>query len=413
MNRLQKLLALVLTAVMICAAVPALAMTEDEYAAAAKIETTLADDYTGKTVILHSNDVHGAIAGYAYIVGLKKVFEDKGAEVILADVGDFSQGTPYVSTTKGETAIAMMIIAGYDVAALGNHEFDYGYAQLMNTINEATDPELENKTQFLCADIILRETGESMLDGHTILTTEGGLKLGFFGIDTPETATKVNPGLITEISFVFGDDLYAYAQAEIDALKEEGADLVIGLTHLGVDVESEANGYRSVDLYAHTTGADLLLDGHSHTVMTAGENGEPIQSAGTKFNYVGVVVIDNETKAIEDNFLMPAKTGAYEMVKDTETATWAQLFIDTVDEEYSAVFATSEVLLTGDRAPGNRTEETNLGDLITDAMVWSVVKEGGIEQVEPNQVVGITNGGGIRATIAVGDVTMKDVNTVL
>ena len=84
-----------------------------------------------------------------------------------------------------------------------------------------------------------------------------------------------------------------------------------------------------------------------------------------------------------------------------------------VDEEYSAVFATTEVLLNGAKAPGNRTEETNLGDLITDAMVWSVVKEGGIEQVEPNAVVGITNGGGIRATIEAGDITKKDINTVL
>ncbi len=69
--------------------------------------------------------------------------------------------------------------------------------------------------------------------------------------------------------------------------------------------------------------------------------------------------------------------------------------------------------LNGAKAPGNRTEETNLGDLITDAMLWYVVKEGGIEQVEPNQVICITNGGGIRATIKAGDATMKDINTVL
>ncbi|MBQ4452425.1 MAG: 5'-nucleotidase C-terminal domain-containing protein, partial [Clostridia bacterium] len=101
------------------------------------------------------------------------------------------------------------------------------------------------------------------------------------------------------------------------------------------------------------------------------------------------------------------------LAKDEEVQAKAQAIIDEVDAKYGAVFATTEVLLNGAKAPGNRTEETNLGDLITDAMVWSVVKEGGIEQVEPNQVVGITNGGGIRATIDVGDVTMKDINTVL
>ena len=98
---------------------------------------------------------------------------------------------------------------------------------------------------------------------------------------------------------------------------------------------------------------------------------------------------------------------------DAEVLTAAQQIMEKVDAEYNEVFATTEIRLNGDKAPGNRTEETNLGDLITDAMVWSVVKEGGIEQVEPNAVVGITNGGGIRATIEAGDVTKKDINTVL
>ncbi len=413
MNRFQKLLALILTAVMICAAgSTAFAMSKEEYAAAAKIETTLADDYTGKTVILHSNDVHGAIAGYAYIAGLKNAFESKGAEVILADAGDFSQGTPYVSTTKGSSAIAMMVVAGYDVVTLGNHEFDYGYPQLMDNIAAVTNPELENKIKFICADILLKETGEAIIDCHTVIETEGGLKLGFFGMDTPETATKVNPAVIDEISFMNAEEMAACAQNEIDELKAEGADLVIGLIHLGVDVESTSKGNGSTNLYANVSGVDFLIDGHSHTVMTAGENGEPIQSTGLNFANVGVVVIDNETKAIEDNFLMPVQNGVYEMTKDAETAAWAQTLIDATDEVYSAVFATSEVLLNGDRAPGNRTQETNLGDLIADAMVWSVVKEGGIEQEEKN-VVGITNGGGIRAPISEGDVSMLNINTVL
>ena len=81
----------------------------------------------GKTVILHTNDVHGAVDGYAYITALKAEYEAKGAEVILADAGDYSQGTTYVSTTKGLDAIKMMNVAGYDVATIGNHEFDYGY----------------------------------------------------------------------------------------------------------------------------------------------------------------------------------------------------------------------------------------------------------------------------------------------
>ena len=364
------------------------------------VRTTSNPDYTGKTVILHSNDVHGALDGYAYIAGLRTTFESLGAEVITVDAGDFSQGTVYVSTTKGYNAIAMMNAAGYDVVTLGNHEFDYGYAQLMENLKDAA-------FKTICANVILDETGEPILDATTTIETASGLKIGFFGLETPETATKVNPGLITEISFTTFDDLYASAQSAIDSLAD--ADLVIGLTHLGVDKESAANGYRSIDLLTKVTGVDFLIDGHSHTVMTEGPGGEPIQSTGSQFANVGVVVIDNETKAIEDHFLVDTEY----ISKDADVAAVAEELMTAVDEVYNSAFATSEVLLNGERAPGNRTQETNLGDLITDAMVWSVVKEGGIEQVEPNQVVGITNGGGIRAPIDEGDVTMKDINTVL
>jgi len=381
--------------------------TGADYTAAADIRTDISGDYTGKTVILHSNDVHGQIDGYAYIAGLRNIFESLGATVITADAGDFSQGTIYVSSNKGAAAVEMMNAAGYDIATLGNHEFDFGYEQLMSNLSTA------NFTT-LCANVTLDETGESILPASTIIETESGLKLGFFGLETPETVTKVNPGLINMITFATFEGLYTSAQTAIDSLAD--ADLVFGLVHLGVDAESKANGYRSVDLLSKVTGVDMLIDGHSHTVMTKGQNGESIQSTGTKFAYVGVIVIDNEAKGIEDNFLVPTYLGSslYTMngVDETVSAKSAEI-IANVDAEYNSVFATSEVDLNGDKAPGNRTQETNLGDLITDAMVWSVVKEGGIEQVEPNAVVGITNGGGIRAPIAAGDVTKKDINTVL
>ena len=402
---MKRLLSLVLALVMVFAVcVSASAdLTAEEYAAAAKVFTTdLRTDYTGTTVILHTNDVHGALEGYAYIPTLRTWFEDHGAEVITVDAGDFSQGTTYVSTSKGASAVEMMNAAGYDLATLGNHEFDFGYAQLMENLSKA---------QFttICCNVIVDETGESILPGTTVITTKSGMKLGFFGLETPETATKVNPGLIKEISFTTFEDLYKAAQGAVDDLKAEGVDLVIGLCHLGVDSESAANGYRSIDLLGKVTGVDLVIDGHSHTVMSAGENGEPIVSTGTKLENIGVVVINNETKAVEDKFNVATKY----LAKDPDVLAKAQAIITDVESVYGAVFATTEVRLNGDRDPGNRTEETNLGDLITDAMVWSVVKEGGIEQVEPNAVVGITNGGGIRATIEAGDITKNNVNTVL
>ena len=398
MNKTRKLLALVLSLVMVFAiAIPASA--DYDYAANANI---VYSSFEGKTVILHSNDVHGALAGYAYMPALKAQFEAAGAEVYMVDAGDFSQGTVYVSSSLGASAVTMMNAAGYDIVTLGNHEFDFGYQQLKHNLNSA-------KFSVICANVYLDETGETIYEPTKMIETKSGLKLGFFGMETPETATKVNPALITEISFSTFDDLYASAQLAVDSLKEQEADLVIGICHLGVDAESAANGYRSIDLYEKVPGIDFIIDGHSHTVMTSGENGEPIQSTGTKFANIGVVVIDNETKQIERHYLMDTNG----LAADPTVAAEAKGIIDTVDAAYNKPFATSEVFLNGERDPGNRTEETNLGDLITDAMVWKVRSTGGIEEYYDAPLVGVTNGGGIRASIEAGDVTKKDVNTVL
>ena len=374
----------------------------DYYSNLLPVVTTFSPDVNGKTVILHSNDVHGAIAGYAYMPALRdRLLADGATQVLLVDAGDFSQGDIYVSVNKGKAAIDMMNAAGYDVVTLGNHEFDFGYAQLMENLSDA-------KFTAICCDVFSDETGESILPPSTIVETKSGMKLGFVGVETPETATKVNPGLITEISFATFGKLYDTVQAAVDDIKGE-CDLVIGLTHLGVDAESASNGYRSVDLLNTVDGIDFVIDAHSHTVMTSAKYDLPIQSTGTKFAYVGVVIIDNVTKKVENHFLLSTAS----LEKDEEVAAAAQEIIDAVDEEYNTAFATSEVFLNGEREPGNRTEETNLGDLVIDAMVWKVMKEGGIEQTDPSHVVGITNGGGIRASIEAGDVTMKDINTVL
>lgn len=354
--------------------------------------------YKGKTVILHSNDVHGAIAGYSYISELKKDFEKEGATVVMVDAGDFSQGTTYVSTTKGLDAITMMNVAGYDLATLGNHEFDYGYAQLKENISKA------NFT-VLCADVF-DENGSPIYSSGAIVTV-GDLKIGFFGLETPEAQTKANPALIKGLKFVSGEKLYKQTQAVIDTLKEKGAQLIIGITHLGVDGESEPN--RSIDLYNNTVGIDFLIDGHSHTVMTEGEKGEPIQSTGTAFANIGVIIIDNESAKIESNYLQSTEGLALD---ESVTAT-AQEIIDRVNGEYNVVFASSLVELNGDREPGNRTEETNLGDLITDAMMWTILKDDGSLSVDKGHTVALTNGGGIRAWIHAGAITKKDVNTVL
>ena len=356
-------------------------------------------EMAGKTVILHTNDVHGAVEGYAYIAQLKADYEAKGAEVILVDAGDFSQGTTYVSSTKGADAVTMMNAAGYDVVTLGNHEFDYGYAQLKENMSKA-------KFKVVCADVF-NEDGTPIFDASYTYTTKSGVKVGFFGMETPETQTKANPALIKGLTFADKDAFTKAAADQVAALKD--ADVVICLAHLGVDAESAP--YRSTDLYAAVKGIDFIVDGHSHTVMTKGEKGEPIQSTGTAFKNIGVIVIDDDSKKIESNSLYEIKE---DTAKDATVAAAAKVIVDRVNNEYGVKFATSKVELNGAKAPnGNRDVETNNGDLITDAMRWKVLQNKDGLTVNEDHVVAITNGGGIRAAIAKGDVTKKDINTVL
>lgn len=393
MKNTKKLLSLLLVIAMIFAlAVPAFAEGETPSMA-------------GKTVIVHSNDVHGAIAGYANIAALAAEYESQGAKVIVADAGDFSQGKVEVSSNKGLNAVKMMNAAGYDIATLGNHEFDYGYAQLKENLKEAT-------FSTICCNI-LDENGKPAFEGSKVFDIDG-LKIGFIGVNTPESQTKANPALIKGLTWLAGADMVKAVQAEADKLKADGTDVIVVLSHLGVDSESEPN--RSTDLWAGLTGVDFIIDGHSHSVMEKGDNNEPIQSTGTAFENVGVIVIDNATKKIEKNMLVKVTEDS---AKDEAVAKAAQDITDAINAEYGAVFAKSEVELNGDRSYssktdlyGNRDGETNLGDLITDSMVWSVKKTGGVTVDEKN-IVAVTNGGGIRAAIKAGDVTKKDVNTVL
>ena len=371
---------------------------------------------TGKTVILHSNDVHGAIDLYAAMASLKADYEAQGAEVILADAGDYSQGTVYVSVNKGADAVAMMNATGYDVATIGNHEFDYGYAQLAENMKAA-------KFKVLCADV-LNADGKTIFDANTIIE-KGGVKIGFFGLETPEAQTKANPKLIQGLKFLAGADgkeLYNCAAAQVADLKEKGADLVVCLAHLGVDESSEP--YTSYDLAKNVKGIDFIIDGHSHSVITAGPNGENIQSTGTAFANIGVITIDNATKKIVGNELKAvwhteknadgkSVTVVDYKTRDEKVAAAAKAIIDPIDKAYGEKFAVSKVELNGAKAPnGNRDSETNLGDLITDAMLWKIRTQATVS-VPAENVIALTNGGGIRATVKAGDITKKDINTVL
>ena len=362
--------------------------------------TETEQDLTGHIVILHTNDVHGAIGEYAKVAALKQAYQAAGAYVLLADAGDFIQGDPTVSASQGKTAIELMNLAGYDVAAPGNHEFDYGYPNLKTLAGEADFP-------ILAANV--RYDNAAALGDQTTFTTTDGKKIGIFGLDTPETATKAHPDKIKGVSFLAAQEMFDCAQAQVDALKADGCDYIICLGHLGIDAESTGN--RSIDLLEKVTGIDVFIDGHSHSTLEeikeatngTGKVGDTVlTSTGTKLANVGMVDISPDGTISTSSLA----TSELTVTPDAKVAARAEEIQKEIDADYGTVFAKTEVALDGEKA-NVRTGETNLGDLIADAMLW----QAGL--LDEGADAAVTNGGGIRASIAAGDITKKDINTVL
>lgn len=372
----------------------------------------------GKLYILHTNDVHGRavadpkgnVLGYAAIAQYKKDLEAEGNAVLLLDAGDPIQGTPLTNLGMGKNAIEFMNAAGYDAMTPGNHEFDWGSDNLKQLQGIAKFP-------ILSATILNSVGKEITFKANTIFETSIGLKVGVFGLTTPETSTKAHPDKVRGVEFLQGEELYKAAQAQVDELKAAGCDLIVALVHLGVAPESEPN--RSTDVLEKVTGIDLMIDGHSHTQLDKGQQvGDTLLvSTGEYGKNLGVVEYDGE-KLKASLFNSLAKNTTIEM----DGALYSALLVAKLDEEVNALvnaadkavkdelstpFAKTEVRLNGDRDPGNRTQETNLGDFAADAILWAARQAMG-EQV----VAALTNGGGIRASIEAGDITMMDMKTV-
>ena len=409
----SKFLSLFLVLAMVCSLFGAAFAAEEETATPYVIP-----DVDGKVVILHTNDTHGADLdeegtsfGMAGVAQLKKDFEAAGADVLLV-----SQ-----TVTQKDVHIQFMNAAGYDAMTVGNHELDFGIDNLKALAKDADFP-------ILCADMTTEADGKTVFDSNKIFEI-GGVKVGVFGLATPETLTKADASKMPGITFPQTDKLYAVAQAQVDELNKAGADLIVCLGHLGIDDESIGN--RSIDVCEHVDGIDLFIDGHSHSttadiIAKVGDtnvvNGAKIVSTGTALANVGVVIYDQETGTLTDE-LVPAasytKTDAdvAKLVDDRNTA---------VDKVYGEKIATTEVDLNGSRSGGAatdpvtkaemtfpegegvRTTETNLGDFAADAILWQARQTLGEENVD----AALTNGGGIREALAKGDISKKSLLAV-
>ena len=373
-----------------------------------------AADERQPVVILYTNDVHCGIddaIGYAGLAAYEKAFEKAGYVVALADCGDAVQGAAIGTLSKGGYIVDIMNEVGYDVATVGNHEFDYGMDRFFELVEAADYPYVS--ANFATLD------GEAILPPYAVLEL-GGYRIAFVGVSTPETFTKSTPTYFQddEGNFIYsfcegndGADLYAAVQKAVDDAHAEDVDLVIVLSHLGTDESSSP--WTSTDLIANTTGIDAVLDGHSHSVW-AGEleqnkDGEDVlmSSTGTKLNAVGALTILPTEEGVE----LSTELHTESLFQDEDT----EAFISSIKAQYqetmSTVVAHTDVDLTTvdpvavneDGSPVRivRSQETNLGDLCADAY-----------RVLSGADIGFVNGGGVRATIPAGDITYEQIIAV-
>ena len=361
--------------------------------------------------ILYTNDVHTYIDNkspkptYAAIAALKKSIEDTGRDVLLVDAGDHIQGTAYGSMDDGATIIELMNEAGYDLATPGNHEFDYGMARAKAVIQEADFPYVS------CNWVDLR-TGLRVLPAVKLFPA-GGKWIAFVGITTPESFTKSTPAYFMnakQTKYIYdilgGDDgrkLYDAVQKAIDKAKTLGADIIIGLGHLGVDPSSSP--WTSEEVIAHTHGFTAFIDGHSHTVMAnkqvtdASGKAVTLTQTGSYFKNIGKMTVG------ADGNITTELINTYEGL-DAAVAATASNWISAVDDMLGEEIAVGDTkFYINDPATGKRrirSGETNLGDFVADG-IYTYFNE--VEQLDCD--IAMMNGGGIRTDVDAGKWTFK------
>ncbi len=371
-----------------------------------------------ETVIIYTNDTHceidGAL-GFADISAIKAIEEEKGNKVIILDAGDAVQGGPIGAISKGEYVIDIMNEVGYDFAVLGNHEFDYMVERLMELSKMADFP-------YISANFVSKDTKETVFSPYYMINADG-LDIAFIAITTPHTFTSTTPKYFQndagEYIYDFcGENLYSVMQKNIDEVTKNGADVIIGVTHLGVD-EADTP-FTSKELIKNTSGLDAVIDAHSHveilqdTEQDKDGKGVFLTSTGTKFSKIGVMRVSADGEISMDLVDEEYKAGGIS-VEAQNAYDKSKNFIEDIraeyDEELKKVIAKTEYDLTiynpekyseeSGAYREVRRGETNMGNFCADAYRYVCDSD-----------IAIINGGGVRAEVKKGDISYGDLLNV-
>ena len=384
---MKKLTSLILSLTMIVTMIPGLAFAADG-----------AQDYTGKTVIMYTGNLRGDVDQYAKLKTAKDEIANTADAVYLVDAGNYLQGTTYANTTRGEAIYDLMNGAGYDVAAMGAYEFAYGDASTGQKWHG-------NFTKFYTQKMLYEgvpETFEYARNGNG--SRKGSLPArepaDFKVISSNITGTSAAQLDGAETTVGQNEKLFSF---EPNCVLEKGSKKIgfaAQTDSFGLDTLQDGlgNGLSVSDTTALPEGADVIIGLSNNGEEVAGADCT-IQAPTGGEEETGALVIDNETKAVEEVSLDLSKT-------DADAAVEASA--DTVKENADPKIASSNVTLVGKNAK-HRYEESEMGDLVTDALLWYA--KNAFEGFEDEDVplVAIQNGGNIRKTIHTGDIVYSDI----
>lgn len=377
----------------------------------------------GKVTILYTNDVHSYIMNtkkdsegnkvpglsYSSVAAYRDELKNQGEQVALVDAGDHVQGTAYGAMDEGASIIRIMNAVKYDIATIGNHEFDYGTKRLFKIIKEAKFP-------YVSCNFVSEKNGKPVVSPYKILSF-GKTKVAFIGIMTPETYTKSTPAYFMDESqskFIYkilagedGKELYDSVQKAINEVSSK-ADYVVAIGHLGDDPSSAP--WRSVDVIAATSGLDAFIDGHSHStnpmqlVKDASGKEVVLTQTGSYFGAIGKLTLTDEKITSE---LITEYEPRDEKI-DSLVSQWA----GKVDSQLNRKIAVSDVNLYINNPEDStkrliRRQETNLGDLVADGTYYFFNE---VEKIPCD--FAIANGGGIRVDVPAGEFTYNSAKKV-
>ncbi len=357
--------------------------------------TGIASAQTAKVTFLHVNDVYEIApargwGGFAPLMTLLKQERAQSPNAVTTLGGDLISPSLMSGLTKGQQMIELMNAVGLDLAIFGNHEFDFGDEVLKQRM-------AESKFTWLATNVLGPDKKPFGGALATLQKDIGGFKFGFFGLTTPETATLSSPG--KEIAF---SPVFETATQAVKALKEQGAEVIVAITHLTIAEDRE--------MARRVKGIDLVLGGHDHDPITFYEGSSLIHKAGHDAYFLAAIDLTITRTAQQSGppriTVAPAwrMHAVYNVAPDPEVAALVKRHVDKLDTELGVKIGTSATPLDS-RTVAVRAGETTIGNLITDAMRAAMGAE-----------VAITNGGGIRGnrTYDAGvQLTRRDVFTEL